>query len=200
VTPKTSAGLVGAAELAWDAANGVPLKLAVYARGDATPVLELAAIDVSFGSVASSDVDVTPPSGAKVVDIPTSAGNGSQPSTEVTGLAAVQAALPFHVSAPDSLGGLTRTDVRLVGNGDSKGALVVYGEGLGAVAVVEHAADAQAKSLLASLPAVTIHGAVGHELATPLGSLVTWDSGGVSFVLAGSVTSATAEADAASVQ
>ena len=42
--------------------------------------------------------------------------------------------------------------------------------------------------------------ATGHELSTPLGTIVGWRSGGVSFVLAGSVTAATAAADAAAVQ
>jgi outer membrane lipoprotein-sorting protein len=200
VTPKTSAGLLGAAEVAWDAAHGVPLKAAVYARGSSSPVLSLVATSMSFGPVSSSDVDVAPPAGAKVVDIPTSGGNGGQTSTDVTGLAAVQAALPFHVSAPDTLGGLARTEVRLVGSGDHRGALVTYGDGLGTVAVVEHAADAKASSPLDALPPVSVGSATGHELSTPLGTVVTWDAGSVSYVLAGSVTAATAEADAAAVR
>jgi outer membrane lipoprotein-sorting protein len=200
VTPKTSAGLLGAAEVAWDAAHGVPLKAAVYARGSSSPVLSLVATSMSFGPVSSSDVDIAPPAGAKVVDIPTSGGNGGQTSTDVTGLAAVQAALPFHVSAPGTLGGLARTEVRLVGSGDHQGALVTYGDGLGTVAVVEHAAGASASSPLDALPPVSVGSATGHELSTPLGTVVTWDAGGVTYVLAGSVTAATAEADAAAVR
>jgi len=201
VSPKTSAGLLGGAELAWDAANGVPLKLAVSARGSTTPVLELDVTDISFDAVPSSDVDVPPPAGATVVDVPTSGGTGGQPSTDVTGLSAVQAALPFQVAAPDTLGGLARNDVRLVGSGDHQGALVVYGEGLGTVAVFEHATGTQTSSSpMDNLPQVTIGSGVGHELTTPLGTLVTWERGGVSFVLAGSVDASTAEADAAAVQ
>jgi outer membrane lipoprotein-sorting protein len=201
VTPKTAAGLVRGAELAWDAAHGTPLKVAVYARGVAAPVLALQATHISFGAVSSSDVDVPPPAGAKVVDIPTSGGNGSQSGTDVTGLAAVQAALPFPVAAPDTLGGQTRTEVRLVGSGDHQSALITYGEGLGTVAVVERAASsASASGPLAALPSVSVGSAQGHELSTPLGTIVTWRSGGVSYVLAGSVTAATAEADAAAVQ
>jgi outer membrane lipoprotein-sorting protein len=196
VTPKTSAGLVGGAELAWDAAHGTPLKAAVYAR-----VIALQATDISFGAVSSSDVEVPPPAGAKVVNIPTSGGNGAQPTTDVTGLAAVQAALPFTVVAPDTLGGQARNEVRLVGSGDHQGALITYGEGLGTVAVFERVAStATASGRLAALPAVTIGSAQGHELSTPLGTVVTWQSGGVSYILAGSVTAATAEADAAAVQ
>jgi outer membrane lipoprotein-sorting protein len=200
VTPKTSAGLLGAAELAWDAANGVPLKIAIYARGNAAPVLSLAATDISFGAVSSSDVDVSPPTGAKVVDVPTPAGSGKRPTTHVTGLAAVQAAVSFHVAAPDTLGALPRTGVSLIGHGDSAGALVVYGQGLGSVAVAEHAVGTASRSPLDALPTVSVGSATGHELSTPLGTLVSWRSGGVSYLLAGSITAATAEADAAAVQ
>jgi hypothetical protein len=91
--------------------------------------------------------------------------------------------------------------VRLVGSGDHQGALITYGDGLGTVAVFERtASSATASGPLASLPAVTIGSAQGHELSTPLGTVVTWQSGGASYVLAGSVTAATAEADAAAVQ
>ena len=56
----------------------------------------------------------------------------------MTGLAAVQAAAPFTVVAPDSLVGLPRRDVRLVG-GDT--VLALYGQGLGGIALVERKAD-----------------------------------------------------------
>jgi len=54
VTPKESGSLLGAAELSWDADNGVPLRAAVYSSSSSTPVTELAASEVSFGPVASS--------------------------------------------------------------------------------------------------------------------------------------------------
>jgi len=200
VTPKTSAGLLGAVELAWDATHGVPLKLAVYARGSSAPVLELEATQVSFGAVPMGDVAVTPPAGAHVVDVPTAGGNGAQKTTPVTGVGAVQAAVPFRLAAPAKLGAMPRSDVRLVGAGDSKGALLVYGEGLGAVAVFEHATKAGASNgPWTALPTVAIAGATGHELSTPLGTVVTWQRGGVTYVLAGSVTAAVAQADAAAV-
>ena len=37
VSPKHDGGLLGAAEVAWDAARGVPLRFAIYARGDSSP-------------------------------------------------------------------------------------------------------------------------------------------------------------------
>lgn len=201
VTPKTSAGLLGAVEVAWDATHGVPLELAVYARGSSSPVLTLRATKVSFGAVPLGDVAVSPPAGAHVVDMPTTTGIGGQRPTAVTGLAAVQAAVPFKLAAPATLGALPRSEVRLVGRSDSKGALLVYGDGLGAVALFEHATQAgrAANGPWDALPAVSVGGATGHELSTPLGTVVTWQRGGVTFVLAGSVTASAAQADAAAV-
>ena len=51
VSPSHDGGLLGSAQLAWDARNGTPLKIAVYAQGSSSPVLALEATDISFGSV-----------------------------------------------------------------------------------------------------------------------------------------------------
>ena len=139
-SPKHDGGLLGSLELAWDATNGTPLRVGIYAQGSSTPALELAVSDISYGPVASSDVNVAPPSSAKVVDLgsgSTSSGNDSG-TPAVTGLDAVPAAAGFPVVAPDSLVGLPRQDVRLVG-GDT--VLVLYGQGLGGIALVERASD-----------------------------------------------------------
>lgn len=197
VSPSHDGGLLGSAELAFDAANGVPLKVAVYAQGASSPVLALEATHVSFGSVPDSDVQVAPPAGVKIVDLNAVGGkSGSDRSTPpVTGLDAVTAAAPFTVVAPDSLVGLPRQDVRLVGG---KTVIAVYGQGLGAIVVVENAKDAKgaAPGGLGQLPAVSLDGTTGHELATQLGTVLAWDRGGVSYVLAGSVPTAAAEAAA----
>ena len=104
-----------------------------------------------------------------------------------------QAALPFTVSAPDTLVGLPRKSVQLLG-GNDPGALVLYGQGLGGIAVVEHAASQNGgKDQRSSLPTVTLAGTTGHELATQLGTVLFFDRGGVSFVLAGSMPPAAAE-------
>jgi hypothetical protein len=100
---------------------------------------------------------------------------------------------------PDTLVGLPRQDVRLVGG---KTAIAVYGQGLGAIVVVERAKDTAAaqSSPLGALPQVAIDGATGHELATQLGTALTWDRSGVSYVLAGSLPPAAAEAAARSLK
>ena len=71
VSPKHDGGLLGAGELAWDAIKGVPLRVAVYAQNDSSPVLELKATDISYGKVSSSVFNVAPPTGAKVVRVDT---------------------------------------------------------------------------------------------------------------------------------
>ncbi len=197
VSPKHDGGLLASAKLAWDAAHGAPLRIAIFARGSSSPVLELAVTQISYGSVAASDVDIKPPSGAKVVDLVAPTKDPAK-GAPVTGLSAVQAAAGFPVTAPDALVGLPRQDVRLVGGGDSKAALVVYGHGLGAIIVVERKADAtQSKNgALSSLPTISLDGISAHELATQLGTVLEWQRGQTSYVLAGSLPAAAAEAAA----
>jgi hypothetical protein len=165
-------------------------------------VLALEATNVSYGDVPDSDVQVSPPAGAKIVDLSSQAqGGGTKGSSTppVTGLDAVTQAAPFTVVVPDTLVGLPRQDVRLVGG---KTVIAVYGQGLGAIVVVERAKDTAAaqSSPLGALPQVTIDGATGHELATQLGTVLTWDRSGVSYVLAGSLPPAAAEAAARSLK
>lgn len=200
ISPKHDGGLLGYAELAWDAGHGVPLRAAIYAQGGSTPVLEITATDISYGAVSSSNVDVSPPAGAKTIDLsaPSKPASGGG-SADVTGLAPVQAAVDFNVVAPDTLVGLPRKDVRVVGGSDSKAALAVYGQGLGALIVVERkapATGAQKQGVLSSLPAVSLDGLTGHELATQLGTIIEWERNGVSYVLGGSLPPAAAEAAA----
>jgi outer membrane lipoprotein-sorting protein len=200
VSPSHDGGLLGSAQLAFDALRGVPLKVAIYAQGSSSPVLALEATNVSYGDVPNSDVQVSPPAGAKIVDLSSQAQGGNGSSTPpVTGLDAVTKAAPFTVVAPDTLVGLPRQDIRLVGG---KNVIAVYGQGLGAIVLVERAPDTGAKqaSPLDALPQVTIDGVTGHELATQLGTVLTWDRTGVSYVLAGSLPSAAAEAAARSLK
>jgi hypothetical protein len=201
VSPSHDGGLLGSAEMAFDALRGVPLKVAVYAQGSSSPVLALEATNVSYGDVPNSDVQVSPPAGVKIVDLSSQAQGGNGSSTPpVTGLDAVTKAAPFTVVAPDTLVGLPRQDVRLVGG---KTAIAVYGQGLGAIVLVERTPDtggAKQASPLDVLPQVTIGTTTGHELATQLGTVLTWDRAGVSYVLAGSLPSAAAEGAARSLK
>jgi outer membrane lipoprotein-sorting protein len=205
VAPKHDGGLLGHAELAWDAAHGVPLRIAVYATDDSSPVLELKATDISFGPVPASDLAVQPPPGTRVVRLTAPAtgggGNGSASgSPGPTGVAAVAAAAPFPLAAPTTLVGLPRHDVRLVRSGGARAALVTYGRGLGGIAVIERAAPAAggggAPDLGAGLPSISIDGASGRELATALGTALQFTRAGVQYTVLGSVPPMAAEAAA----
>jgi hypothetical protein len=167
--PKENGGLFGEGQLSWDATHGVPLRVAITAKGSSTPVLELAVTDISFGSVSSGDVTVAPPADAKVVDL-----------SDTGGKSRTQEPLSFTPVAPAAVGGRTLTTKRQVGNGE----LLVYGDGLGALLVHESPVESSSKS---PLPPV---------LETPLGTVLTFDHGGISFVVGGSVTRADAEAAA----
>ena len=50
VEPLHDGGLLGGVEVGWDAAHGIPLKVAVYSRGQSDPVLALTATDISYGA------------------------------------------------------------------------------------------------------------------------------------------------------
>jgi hypothetical protein len=122
----------------------------------------------------------------------------------VTGPAAVQAHLPFTLAAPVTLAGLPRQSVQLLDWGGTPAALATYGQGLGGIAVIEQTAPSQASSQSQaqsqggdhqglSLPTVSINGATGQELATPLGTVLRFATGGVEYTVLGSVPPIAAE-------
>lgn len=203
ISPRDDGGLLGAAELAFDASNGIPLRAAVYADNQKGPVLELKADDVSFAQVPDSDLNMTPPANARVVDMSSRQQRGhdghGKPS-EIEGPEAVQSKVDFKLAAPESVAGLPRQGVRLLQHGDESGAVVVYGKGLGAIGVIEQKAGQQRDKPTGGdrdeqlrLPQVNIDGATGDELATALGTVITFERGGVAYTVAGSVPPQAAE-------
>ena len=204
IEPKANGGLIGGADVTWDAANGAPLRVAVFARGQNDPVIALEATDVSFGAVDPSVFDVTPPANAKVEELSPAAQSaklkkGKKASRPVTGLRAAQAAAPFTVSAPAQLAGQKRTGVMLVGRGSKKSVVVRYGKGLGGITVMESVAtkaDAPAATAAAKksgrdsiqIPTAKIGSSQGMALGTALGSVVSFTRDGVRYVVIGSVT------------
>jgi hypothetical protein len=108
----------------------------------------------------------------------------------------VASKLGFPLAAPAKLAGLPRQDVRLISMEKRTGALVTYGRGLGAIVVLEKPAGATApkrSDATDRLPSVNIDGATGKELATALGTIVTFERSGVSYTVAGSVPPVAAE-------
>ena len=79
----------------------------------------------------------------------------------------------------------------------------MYGKGLGAIVVLQNKAGAKQNQPLGGgggggdhslrLPQVNINGATGTELATALGTVVTFERNGISYTVAGSVPPQAAE-------
>jgi hypothetical protein len=208
ITPKHDGGLLGAAQIAWDAVRGVPLDVAVYAANNPSPVLELKASNVSYGTVPASVFAISPPAGEKVVRISSAldarAKAHERRGRHLTGLRAVARSLPFRLNAPATLGGLPRQSVAKLDFGGEPAALVTYGQGIGAVAVIEHAGGGASAGPISSgrdhgglsLPTVSVAGSTGHELDTALGTALFFDRAGVSYTVIGSVPPAAAQAAA----
>src|SRR3954469_20432863 len=176
VAPGRPGGLLGAVELAWDAAHGLPLRVAVYARGNSDPVLELVATEIDYGPVDASNFDVAPPADAHVVNL-SMRGTGHKGS--------------FKVNAPKALAGRKRTGMRR----HHGVAFIRYGKDLDGLLVIEKAAGKARRDRL-GLPTVDINGSTGKVLDTPLGSVVTFERDGVSYTVLGSVHASVAEAAA----
>jgi outer membrane lipoprotein-sorting protein len=165
VSPREDGGLVAGAELSWDATTGAPLRAAIYSTTSASPVIELAATEVSYGPVASSTLDFTPPANAKVQEVTLSDKHGSGASERSSKDAP-------HVSAHGKgLAAITVLEDPLkTGEKESAGS---EGEGL---------------------QTVSINGTSASELPTALGTLLSFERAGVRYLLVGSVTPGAIEA------
>lgn len=184
VTPKDSGGLVGGAELAWDAVRGVPLKVAVYARGASSPAVQLEVTDIGYGGVDPSTFSLTPPAGAKIVDMGGGSGSGDNGGSD-------SAAKPsFSAVQPAALGSRDRREVKQAGDGY----VVLYGKGLDTVAVFEHKAKAGDQPATPAstdgqpleLPTVKVNGVKATAFGTPLGGVVSFERDGIAYAVVGS--------------
>ncbi|HSO98141.1 MAG TPA: hypothetical protein VLP43_04255 [Solirubrobacteraceae bacterium] len=219
VSPRHAGGLLGSAQLAWDAVRGVPLRFAIYAHssngnGHLDRVLELKVDKISYSAIKSKVFQIQMPSGAKLVSVAGSTSGAGKEGKRarkghhapVNGKAAVARRLPFALAAPAQLVGLSRHSVTLLNWGGHPAALVTYGQNLGGVAVIEQRADAAAAKPATtsghgdrqglSLPTVAIGHATGQELDTALGTVVRFTRAGVSYTVIGSVPATAADAAA----
>jgi len=212
ITPKDTSGLFAGGRVSWDAANGAPLAVAVLAKGQAEPVINLRATSVEFGPVASAVFDMAAPANAESVDLASAKSSLATKKKSnkgmaekrayrkpVTGLNAVQSKVAFKISAPDTLAGKARSQVTLVGKGKDAGAVVTYGEGMSTVAVLEMLEAAKPRSAnpksadedVFALPTSKVGGVEGTKISTPLGGFVTFIRDGVRYTVVGSVTDRT---------
>lgn len=168
ISPKQGGSLLGGAELSFDAANGAPLRTAIYSTTSSSPVIELAATEVSFGAVADSVFAFTPPANAKVEEIAPSA-NSSHTDQATSGDQGNKPKITTHGDGPAAIAVL---ESKLPAGKQSSGT----------------------SAALEGLPKVTINGTKASELRTALGTLLTFERSGVRYVLAGSDTPAAIEA------
>jgi outer membrane lipoprotein-sorting protein len=165
VSPKEGGSMIGGAELSWDADKGVPLRAALYSSTTASPVIELAASDISYGPVADSVFQFTPPADAKVEEV---ALPSERASKQVGG----------------SGGEREKPNVTTRGHGVT-GVAVVQSK---------LKPGEEPASLPQGLPKVKVAGATATELPTALGTLLSFERSGVRYLLAGAVTPADVEA------
>lgn len=164
VSPNEGGSLIGGAELSFDAENGLPLRTAVYSSTGSSPVIELAASEVSYGPVDPSVFKLTPPADAKVEEL--TIGHGNESGGPAKG----------------------KTDA-------NKPKVTTHGKGISSIAVLEaKSSGGSSSSSLESLPKVKIGSAIASELRTELGTILTFERGGVRYVLAGAVPPAAVEA------
>ncbi|HEY1586293.1 MAG TPA: hypothetical protein VGH63_11445 [Polyangia bacterium] len=166
ISPTESGSLIGGAELSWDAVHGVPLRAALYSSTSSSPVIELAASEVSYGPVDGSVFEFTPPADAKV-----------------------------EVVKPGSKHDAKHAEADPNGSSD-KPKVTTHGTGITGVAVLESKAKPGEKALQLpeSLPKVKVNGTTAAELPTALGTLLGFERSGVRYLLVGAVTPADIEA------
>jgi outer membrane lipoprotein-sorting protein len=164
VSPKEGGSLLGGAELSFDADNGVPLRAAIYSSASSSPVMELAASEISFGAVESSVFAFTPPPNAKVEEVTFSHGH--------------------HERGSSGSGEGEKPKLTTHGHGPSTIAVI---ESKTKATAEKSAAE------LEGLPKVTINGSSASELRTELGTLLTFERSGVRYVVAGAVSTAAVE-------
>jgi outer membrane lipoprotein-sorting protein len=165
VSPNEGGSLIGGAELSWDANHGIPLRAAVYSTTSSSPVIELAATgEVSYGPVASSVFEFTPPPGVKIQEVKLSekTASTSSPTADST-------------SHP-----------KITQHGHGVSSVVV--------AESTQASASKTSTLPEGLPRVKINGTTATELPTALGTLLSFERSGVHYLVGGFVTPSTVEA------
>jgi outer membrane lipoprotein-sorting protein len=165
ISPKEGGSLIGGAELSWDAVHGVPLRLALYSSTSSSPVIELAATEVSYGQVAGSVFEFTPPPNTKIEEVTLPDKHGAKPS-----------------------GGATKAHGRPKVTTRGQGLSGV------AVIESKSKPGEKPLNLPEGLPKVKLDGATATELSTALGTLLGFERSGVRYLLVGAVNPATIEA------
>jgi hypothetical protein len=173
--PLESSGLLSQVALAVDADTGTPLRLEVYGRGQAKPLVEFALSNVHYGAVDPAVFRLRLPFGMRPVPVRF----GGPPSLGAT----------VSCAAPAQLGGLPLQSCREASRSDElPGRLLIYGSSFGSAVVLEQPGGGDpGGGLWGLLPSVSVSGADGRELVTPLGAVVRFARGGITYTVLGSL-------------
>jgi outer membrane lipoprotein-sorting protein len=195
LTPKSSSSLIGRVSLAIDATRNVPLRVQVFARGAASPAIQVGYTSISFVKPAAANFNFTTPAGAKVkvVSPPADSSRHTAKGTKSSGEPQVIGKdwLSVAVLPASDLAGV------MGAGGASSSAAGAAGVGSQSVSSGSGESSAVAAALMKS--ATPVHGAwgSGRLLRTSLVSVLITNSG---HVLVGAVTPAVLYAAAAQVK
>ena len=193
--------LVEKAEVLVDAETFVPLSFELYAEDSPEPVARYEARDFEVGPVPERRFEFETPPGAEVVpfendgDRDRSEGREGEPRVaDSVEEARELAGFPVRGLA-EPVGDRELREIRVVGDG----AVLTYGEGWGTVVLAEKPGQENAQPPTADggdrggfeVPTVDLgRGVEAREIATPVGSTLSWDADGISYSLSGSVPAA----------
>ena len=199
--------LVERAEAFVDAETNLPLSFELYAEGSPEPVARYEAQNFEVGDVPEKRFELETPPGAEVV--PAEPGDGKDGTEEredrggeprVAGSieeARELAGFPVR-GLSEPIGGRELREIRAAGDG----AALTYGEGWGTVVLAEKPRkgdDAEQPEAPVEdggrggfeVPTVDLgDGVSAREIATPVGSTLSWNADGISYSLSGSVPAA----------
>jgi outer membrane lipoprotein-sorting protein len=90
LAPKSDQSLIGQIRIAVDSANGLPLRVEVFARGATSPAIQVGYTQIQFVAPAASELTFTPPPGSHVTHGEASQGQevqgqGQEPATKTFG-------------------------------------------------------------------------------------------------------------------
>jgi len=192
LSPKSGSSLIGRVTIAVDATRNVPLRVQVFARGAASPAIQVGYTSISFVKPAAANFNFTTPAGAKVkvVSPPADSSRHTAKGTKASGEPQVigQDWLSVAVLPASDLAG-----VMGAGSASSSAA------GVGSQSVASGSGESSAVAGALMKSATQVHGAwgSGRLLRTSLVSVLMTNNG---HVLIGAVTPAVLYAAAAQVK
>ena len=195
ISAKHDSGLIGPLAIAWDAAHGTPLQLALYSKHSSTPAIAFTVTHINYGKLPARDMQLRMPHNTKIttVHLPSKSElQGAVSHLQKRGKKQLKASSTGAIRLPAALAGMARVQTHAAGFGS----VAIYGKGLGSILVIAHRTTGgqagMASGATSMLPStVSVNGARGHELATTLGTFLTFTRGGVSYTVLASQPAST---------